>query len=84
MPAMGSGPCSKSMEDLSDTPYFTLLTNGKGWVPGAGSKAAAGSAEVFSVKQGQTYRFRVIAGKPQAAPCMHAFSAHIAQGRRGH
>ena len=55
---MGTNPCSKMInQDFSDSVFFTLLTNGKGW-----DQNGNGAPEVIKVQKGQRYRLRFVNG----------------------
>lgn len=60
-----STPCTGIWDqDWSDAQYYTLLTNGKGWVTDykASPAVPTGTPEVISVKAGRRYRLRIIGG----------------------
>lgn len=64
MPTMMDGPCANiSSMDMSDTMFYTILANGRGWVSDPLSRKPSGKAEVLAVKKGLTYRVRVIGGE---------------------
>ena len=50
-----------SSQDWSDAPYYTVMTNGNGWVAGADGRPE-GSAAVLRVEAGKRYRVRTIQG----------------------
>ena len=60
----GRDPCNNLLgQDWSDSPFYTMLTNGKGWVSNHTSPfSAIGSPEIITVKRGRKYRLRMISG----------------------
>ena len=48
--------------DYSDIPYYSLYTNGQGWVKDKKSGKALGKPHVITVQKGKRYRFRTIQG----------------------
>jgi FtsP/CotA-like multicopper oxidase with cupredoxin domain len=60
--AMGDNACTGIWEqDWSDQTFYTLLTNGKGWVKDD-QGMAVGEPEIIRVQHGKRYRLRIISG----------------------
>ncbi|KAF8068206.1 L-ascorbate oxidase [Scenedesmus sp. PABB004] len=70
--------------DYSDIPYFSIFTNGQGWVRDEDTGAALGAPHVITVKKGRRYRFRTIQGSAswglKFAPLNHSMTIIAVDG----